>query len=203
MKPAIKINSFILMITVFFMFLLAPKAQKIVNDELTPSWVGDYFPTYGQEVFASILGVLGAYITYRLLMAALQRLIGRIRLVKKWVLGASYVEGTWVGFYGTPDNIYYAIDVYEQTLTDTTLKGSGYEILASGKRKPRANWVAELVNINPGIGRLNFYCNVDFISDESRTDEAITKFSFVRTHDSSPPSEMVGMQLLLTGQTAG
>jgi hypothetical protein len=190
MSPVTRFNSLVLSVTVFLMFILVPIVHPLIETHFTPQWIIDHGGQIAARLFASLIGVLGALVVYTFLVWLLDLLIGRVRLVKKLVLGPAYVEGTWVGFYGPVASRFLAIDVYEQTFTDTSIKGVGYKILPSGATEEHAYWHSQMVHIDPVAGSLDFYCVVNLLPKE--TTDAITKFTFSRRRKSAPPTQLRG-----------
>jgi hypothetical protein len=172
------------------MFIVIPIVHPLIEMHFTPQWVIDHTGDVGVRLFASLIGVLGALVLYSFLVWVLDLLISRVRLVKKIVLGPAYVEGTWVGYYGLQPDVFLAIDVYEQTFIDTSIKGVGYKILPNGAPEIRAHWDSQMVHIDPEAGSLDFYCVVRLIPAE--TTDAVTKFRFFRRRKSSPPTQLMG-----------
>ena len=190
MSPLTKFNSLVLSVTVFVMFILVPIIHPLIETHFTPQWIVDHGGQIGTRVFASLIGVLGAFVVYSFLVWLLDFLIGRVRLVKKIVLGPAYVEGTWIGYYGPQTERFLVIDVYEQTFTNTSIKGVGYKFIPNGAAEQRAHWNSQMVHIDPVAGTLDFYCVVNLIPKE--TTDAITKFMFSRQRKSAPPTQLTG-----------
>jgi hypothetical protein len=190
MHPVTRFNSLVLSLTIFIMFILVPIVHPLIEMHLTPKWIVDHGGQIGKQIFAAVIGVLGSFVIYSFLVWLLDFLIGRVRSVKKFVLGPAYVEGTWVGYYGTQDERFLAIDVYEQTFTGTSIKGFGYKLLTNGATEEHAHWDSQMVHIDPIAGSLDFYCVVNLIPKE--TTDAITKFKFLRPRKGSPPTALTG-----------
>ncbi len=183
MQPVIKLNYYVVSITVTIMFLAVPKASVIINTHLTPEFIAEYGGQTGKTSYTILIGALASLAVYKLLLLGLQWTFENIRPLRKRILGPYFVEGTWVGFYGISATPYYAIDVYEQTFTRTTIKGWGYV----SKEEQRANWESDMVHIDPSRRSLAFICTVNFFPQLQS--DAITEFTFIRKDKNSPPEK--------------
>jgi hypothetical protein len=80
--------------------------------------------------------------------------------VRKLILGASFVEGTWVGYALDSDQgIYYVVETYEQTLTQVSVEGVG--LTEAGKVLVR--WSSKAIEIRSKthtLGQVSSYYDV-------------------------------------------
>jgi hypothetical protein len=167
MHPLVRVNSMVVSLTVVIMYELVPISGQLPS--ITPRYIVDFF---GQGLFLAGIGLLGTIGVYTFLFLALRLAIDQVRLIKKLALGPSYVEGTWVGFYGPEGGeTYYAIDVYKQTLTTTSVHGEGY---STTTRQTRASWDSDFVRADADL--IEFICEVTMFPSPSPTINGIAKF---------------------------
>lgn len=89
---------------------------KIASDFYGFSWITDLLVT-------AIISASFYNFIYKILLLSCQRL----HPLKKWLLGRSYIEGLWIGYY-TSNGVYtYYYEFFEQTLESTSIKGTGVD----------------------------------------------------------------------------
>jgi hypothetical protein len=176
-----KFNYFVIGTTIFIMFLLFPKLKPLVDTHFTPDIITTYVGQTGKDIFSAAIGLLVSLGVYKSLAFSVHGAFSNIRYVKKFFLGPAFVEGTWVGFYGPKDKPYYAIDVFEQSLANTSMFGGSY----LNQSEQRSNWIGRIVHIDETARILSFHCEVSIISENKKTD-AITEFMLVRGNNNVP-----------------
>ena len=102
-------------------------------------------PSWGK--FATIAGaVFLSHIGYRLVVALALWATRKLPFVAKWILGANYIRGFWVGHVtSSSGNTSIAIEKYDQDLSVLHIKGESY--WPDGK--PAATWETTSASINP------------------------------------------------------
>lgn len=100
---------------------------------------------------------VGAFLTsvgvYRLLTMALRWLMGKFECIRALVLGPSYVNGTWVGWFrGHTNEFRYMVEHFEQTLDSVVIRGWSY---TNGKTF-HGHWLSDSVVIGADDGHLRF-----------------------------------------------
>ena len=171
MRPLVRVNSMVASLTVVIMYELVPISSQLPN--IAPQYIVEFF---GKSLFLAGISLLGTIGVYTSLFLVFRLAIDHLRWVKKLALGPSYVEGTWVGFYGAPGKeTFYAIDVYKQTLTTTTTEGTGF----SSAGIMRARWESDFVRADGDL--IEFICVVEMFSNApTPTTNAITKLKWIR-----------------------
>ena len=124
-------------------------------------------------------------------------LMGRLRRwkwVKRWLLGPSLVNGTWVGkFEAEHGSTVYTVEHFEQGLSTLTIRGEA--------QYPDGTWYARwrstAVAVDEAAGRLTYVYRCDRATQKSSFD-GVCDFSFQRKDSVSAPTEMIGFSADLT-----
>lgn len=111
MSPEIKFHSFVTSFTTLVVFSLWVYLQTLI----------DKYPIIS-IIIASIF-TLGIY---RLINTMLMAFFRNCQPFKKFILGPTYMEGTWVGFFVGHNNIRYLVETFEQDLSLLKIRGRVY-----------------------------------------------------------------------------
>ena len=169
MHPLVRVNSLVASMTVIIMYELIKISGQLPS--ITPQHIIDFF---GQTLFTTGVSFLGTIGIYTVLFLALRLAIERVRWIKRLALGPAYVEGTWIGYYGTPGgDTHYAIDVYKQTLTATSIRGKGFSATTG---EPRATWKSDFVRTDSDL--IEFICVVTMFRGPPKIN-AVTEFHWI------------------------
>jgi len=146
--------------------------------------------TAGQATLA-LLASLGVY---RLLTHLFMALFRHLLLVKRWVLGPAYMEGTWVGYFiGSSGNIGYLVETIEQDLSNLVLKGASY----SEGGILHARWETNSATIDAVKGTLT-YSHICDVIGVAVPHQGIGVFDLRRTSAKAAAYEMEGYSADLT-----
>src|SRR6185369_8187169 len=109
-------------------------------------WVQPYVKVWSAtyQIAGSVAAGLASVGIYRLLAGALLWLFRRWRLLRRLMLGESFLEGTWVGHYIHQDQHRFTVEHIDQSSGDTIIRGR--EFNAAGAT--RANWASDTVSID-------------------------------------------------------
>jgi hypothetical protein len=105
------------------------------------------------------------------------------------MLGAAYIEGTWIGCYKTPKNENrLTVEHFEQTLDGIAIKGYAF---TEGSDKPIVDWTSKAASVDGSLGVLtySYTCNS---AAEKTSFEGIADFKFERAHTRKPPKYLNG-----------
>ncbi|NOQ77578.1 MAG: hypothetical protein GQ475_07320 [Methylococcaceae bacterium] len=173
MSPELKFHSTIISATTLIIFVIWIQLTNTISSHPIIS------------IMATSLISLGIYRLLALLMLSAFR---KNPILKKWLLGANYMEGTWVGFFLAHDNTpRFFIETFEQDISFLIIRGKAFK--QDGTY--HGAWVAENTEINTKLGRLTYTYNADII-DNSHTNPGLAVFNFERISKESPPHRMLG-----------
>ena len=173
MKPLIRFHSIVLSVTTLIVFSL---------------W--EIFADIGKEY--SSLKIIVAAITsigfFRILMLIIKSVILNIRIFKKWIFGAQYIEGVWVGFFmGKSENIRFYIETFEQDFESITIRGKGFR----ENEGYFGSWISESVNFDDKKGTLNYTYKADALSN-TFINSGLADFVIERKERNAPPYRLFG-----------
>lgn len=154
---------------------------------------------HGAPLLSRIDSALARYVTpvaalllavgiYKAIASALLGITRRWKFVKRWMLGASYVNGTWVGKFSAEDgSLVYTVEHFEQDLSGLQIRGQGQ--CADGTWY--ANWVSEAAAIDERVGKLTYIytCQKRELSNRF---QGVCTFDFERPDAESRPTAMNG-----------
>jgi hypothetical protein len=121
-------------------------------------------------------------------MILIKSLILEIRFIKKWVFGAYYFEGVWVGFFiGKENKVRYYIETFEQDFESITIRGKGFR----KKEGYFGNWISNSVNFDVKKGILNYTYQTDAISN-SFINPGLACFNIERRKCDGKPYRLYG-----------
>lgn len=177
MSPETKFHATVLGFTVSIMFAMLT---------VIIPWL-EHAPVLG--LYAGTVIVLfasaGAYGT---LSKGLLFLLGRVRWLKAFILGARYMEGTWVGFFrGHGGHLRYVVEIVEQDLSSLRMSGRSY----TDAGELHGQWSTDAVSIDAERGRLIFASSADFLT-RGTTDQCVGVFHLERPSPGSAATAIEG-----------
>ena len=174
MKEAqIKFHSIVISLSTLIYFSVYEEASKLIQ----------IHPIY--KIALSSLATLSLY---RIIAGLLSKIFDRVRPLRKWILGASYMEGTWIGFYiGVSGQPRFIIERYEQDIYKTVVRGHAYK----EDKSYHTIWTSKPASINLEAGEISYMYELKGISDKTNGN-GIAFFNFVRDGQDSPPRELKG-----------
>jgi len=129
-------------------------------------------------------------------------LSSNISFLKRIILGSSYIEGIWVGYYlldneseGKKTILY--IEQIEQTLDDITLVAEAYYY---DDRKPRCIWNDVTAKIDKHNNSLIYVINVSFFHETPATNSGVTYYRMQNKGRSSSPEKFIGYSMNIGNQ---
>jgi hypothetical protein len=173
-----RINGLCLTLTVFIFAVATPFIEQI-----------SHFPWIPQTFTKSLAAFIASVGGYSLVVNTLPGLADSWKPLKKFFIGPSYVEGTWVGFYITKENeVRYIVEVFEQNNFNVNLRGVSYDEQGNFSDK----WTAPIVTIDQPTGMLKYMYESVPEGESSSVHYGIANYQFVRQSLSTPPNGFEG-----------
>ena len=132
------------------------------------------------EVLISILTGMGLR---ELLIGAINLALARSTHLKKAILGRSYIEGVWAGYYTTPNGYRLTIVIVRQDWSTVTLSGRAYD----SKKRLYGQWRSLTATIEDAQGVLHTIFTGDLASGHY---ESVVTLQFGKE---DPPRSMTGL----------
>ena len=161
---------------------LAPVA-KAIND-----FVGSGpFASLVATTTKALAALVGSAAFYQLLATVLRWVFEHIRFLRKFVYGSEFLEGTWIGAYGTTPDRRYTVEHFEETLDGVTVRG--YAFTEAGALD--ASWNSNAVLFDSTAGTLTYSYNCDLTASKT-SHQGIAVFNVERDSTRSAPRAMIG-----------
>lgn len=177
MKPEHKFHSYVTGATVTIMYFVIQKLLPLFH--LEPS-IEPYFKPVGALLLSTGL--------YKLLAFGLLGFARKLKFVKRHFLGASYLNGTWIGKFTASDaSTIYTVEHFEQTLSSLKVRGQAFR--ASGVSY--AQWTSLSETIDELSGLLTYTYNCDKTNEKSSF-QGVCVFQFERQEATRGPTRMRG-----------
>lgn len=177
MKPEHKFHSYVTAATVTVMYFAIQQLPPLLRPE-SP------LATFLEPIGALLLSVG----IYKLLAGILLGFARKLKFVKRHLLGASYVNGTWIGkFKGSDSSIVYTVEHFEQTLSSLKIRGQAFR--ESGESY--AQWTSESETIDEVSGMLTYTYNCDKTNDKGSF-QGVCVFQFERKDETCGPMRIRG-----------
>lgn len=126
---------------------------------------------------------------YKLTFNTLSLLMRKSKSIKKSILGKSYLEGTWAGFYyGVSGNVRFFIETFEQDIDSLKMKGITY----NETQKFHNTYFSDYININLNKKEINYLYTVQS-SQENTDGTGLARFDFYYKENSSFPYKLLGI----------
>ena len=140
------------------------------------------------KIVSALIGAIVSLGAYRLVVTVFESLLIKIPIIKKLILGNSYLEGIWVGAYigysGEPRLI---IEQFEQDFDRLIIRGKAFYLDKSLK----GSWVSNDVSIDSEKGRISYTYNSTMMKD-GYINCGFAEFFFDRRKKSSIPYKIYG-----------
>ena len=125
---------------------------------------------------------------YRFLVIFLLSIFRNVRFFKKFVLGPSFMEGLWVGFFvGNKNKIRLFVEIFEQDISSTTIRGRAFR----DDGTYHGSWIAENVTIDINKAKLTYHYQTDAIGN-TFINPGIASFEMERQGRNKPPVKLIG-----------
>jgi hypothetical protein len=178
MKAEQRFHTYVTAATITVMYFVIQHGAPVVSG-LDPTFARFLAP------LAALLLSVGIYKT---LASSLLKITRRWKFIKRWMLGASYINGTWVGKFSAEHGaVVYTVEHFEQDLSGLNIRGQGQR--ADGTWY--ADWESEAANIDERAGKLTYIytCQKHELSNPFH---GVCEFHFQRADAESRPTAMHG-----------
>lgn len=177
MKPEHRFHSYVTAATVTVMYFVIQELLPLLS--LAPT----------AEIYLKPVGALLLSLgIYKLLATFLLRTARKLKFVKRHLLGASYVNGTWVGKFRTGEaEMAYTVEHFEQTLSSLKIRGQAFR--ESGESY--AQWNSQSETIDEVSGLLTYTYNCDKTSEKGSF-QGVCVFQFEREDETCGPTGIRG-----------
>lgn len=140
------------------------------------------------QYLAPVAALLLSVGIYKTLASGLLKITRRWKFVKRWMLGASYINGTWVGKFSAEDgSLVYTVEHFEQDLSELKIRGQGQRADGSWF----ADWESEAANIDERAGKLTYIYTCQK-QTPSNPFHGVCEFHFQRADAESRPTVIHG-----------
>lgn len=109
-----------------------------------------------QVVAAFPIAVLASAGTYTLFAKLLSAVLVRSTPLKRFVLGPSFLGGTWVGWVVDGDVRRWVVEHFDQDLQGLVIRGWSWNLEDDGSGAPVAEWQSDASHVDPVRGRLSY-----------------------------------------------
>jgi hypothetical protein len=177
MKPLERLTAITLSITVFLVLIMV--------DQVVPTLARQ---TATHPILSPVIGFLTAAGTYRILGNGVIWLFSTREPLRRFVLGPSYMHGTWVGWFrGHSGDLRFIVEHFSQDFDSLVITGRSF----TSDDKGHGYWSSEAVLIDPKNGELMFTYTFDVITNKAST-SGIHKSLFERRSVRKPPTSIAG-----------
>ena len=153
MSPAAKFNTMVASVTVLLMFWVIAYAAPALKEAGVTS-----------PVVLSLGALVSSSGIYRLLTLGVAHLMSRWDCARRFVLGAHYMHGTWIGYFiGHAQDKRYMVEHFSQDLDSLEISGRSF----TDAGREHGYWTSESVTIDARKGKLVFTYSFDVITRSS------------------------------------
>lgn len=173
MSPELRFHSIVISITTLIVFTVWTHITGVIA---AYPWL---------SVFAAGIISLGLYRFVAMVQLSFFRKISK---VKKFILGPTYMEGTWIGFFvGHENKIRYLVETFEQDLSELVIRGKVYR----DDGTYHCSYVSQNATVDLRNGKLSYSYDADSISN-THINPGLARFDLERDSKDSPPSRLSG-----------
>ena len=192
MSPETRFHQTAVSLTIILMFALMKMVNQIPYSSISAISI------YLNNIFVQLsLWVIGSVTAYSWISRGLLVLISHIHPVRRILLGPAFIEGTWVGWFkGHSDKTRYLVEIYEQSLSEITMRGYAYD--SAGREHSVWNTRTTRLDVKNGIF---CYTYTVAVVDDPKVRDGLCEYQLFRSHDYSTPNEMAGYTIDLHDPT--
>jgi len=177
MKPEHRFHSYVTATTVTVMYFTIQKLLPLL--QLNPN-----VDSYLKPMCALLLSVG----VYKFLATVLLGFARKTKLVKRHLLGASYLNGTWIGKFKTADSsTVYTVEHFEQTISSLKVRGQAFR--DSGESYAQWNSASETIDEVSGLLTYTYNCDKN---GEKGSFQGVCVFQLERKDETCGPKRMRG-----------
>jgi hypothetical protein len=183
MEPVDRFNSTVMTITVAVMYVVIEHVIPLVPLAGLPA-----------ETSKAIIVLLSTVGTYTAAAKALYLTFDHSVWVRQFVLGPSFLAGTWIGCYsGANNQRRFTVEIFEQRLNRIVVRGWAF----AEDGKLHADWISDTAEVDPRVGTLVFSYNCQVYASKTKH-QGIAVFHFVRPDHKTAANELIGYSADLT-----
>lgn len=184
MSAAARFHASVATLTIFIMFWLItyaiPALSLFVNAAAIDFRV--------KMLISSFITLVSSVGVYRLIAWGLTWVMQRSLRVRRWIFGASFLHGTWVGFFiGHAGDKRFVIEKYDQDLDGLVISGHSYSI----NQNLHGQWTSEATSVDARRGRLIYTYSFE-VGSRSITLDGICTLQFDRSASYEAPYSLTG-----------
>ena len=173
MNPELKFHSICISLATAIVFLI---------------WLGLTATIKAYPWLAVVLSGLISLGIYRALALILLSFLRNVRIVKKFILGPYYLEGTWAGFFvGHGNSIRLFVETFEQDLGSLVIRGRAFRDDGSY----HGSWLADDATYDPRRARLSYHYEADVVGN-TFINPGIASFDIQRPAPHKPAVRLSG-----------
>lgn len=177
MSPETRLHGVVLGITVAFMFFVVTKGQAFLAE----------LDDAGLLIGAGVAFLVSVGF-YKSLAATLLLLLRHVGILKKWILGPSYLEGTWAGILiGKTGLRRIIVEHYEQNPFELVVRGKSF----TEDGAPHAEWYTLSTRIEEQQGILYCFYQTRILHRPAPVD-GIGRLTLLRSRPNQASSRMSG-----------
>ena len=167
-----KFHSYVTVATVMVMYFMIEHVAPLLND-------------YGfAKPVITLLTAVGIYNLFAKILTSMAR---NWLWVKKHLLGASFLNGTWLGEFISNDEKIITVEFFDQTLNHLVIRGEAFDEAGNSY----AQWISKASFINDTDGVLTYTYTCDKDNSDS-TFQGVCVFNFEREASYLPPAFIKG-----------
>jgi hypothetical protein len=130
---------------------------------------------------------IGSAAFYQGIAWLLRWVFDHLLFLRKLVFGKEFLEGTWIGSFGTGADRRFTIENFEQTIEGIAVRGYAYtdtDVLY-------AQWISKSVTFDVPAGTVSYSYGCDLLASKS-SHQGIAFFNVQRVNANKPPHGMIG-----------
>ena len=173
MTPEQKFNSYVTVATIMVMYLMIDNIAPLLNK-------------FGiAKPIVTLLSAVGVYNLFAKILSSMTR---NLLPVKKHLLGASFLNGTWAGeIKGANNEKIITVEFFEQTLNHLVIRGEAFKENGDSY----AQWISKATFINESDGVLTYTYSCDK-NDDNSSFQGVCVFNFERSSSHVAPNYIKG-----------
>ena len=140
-----------------------------------------------QHIVKVAISFIAAYGSFHFIIALLISLMGKIKLIKRMIFGAVYIEGAWIGYYTTNGIDIICYSIIEQDINKIDIVGQAYRC---DDMTYFAKWKLN-GNVSLNTSSLSYMYDFDMLEHDSQY-TGFANFDLLEKGMFKNPKKMVG-----------
>lgn len=173
MSPELKFHSIVISLTTLIIFSIWTQFPAQITQY---PWL---------SVIASGIISIGLY---RFIASTFLALFRKLQFVKKFILGPSYLEGLWIGFFvGHNNEIRHIVETFEQDLNELVIRGKVFR--SDGTY--HCSYVSKDATFDTKNGKLTYSYDADTLNN-THINPGLARFEVDRDSKEASPTRLTG-----------